>query len=133
MARKAVFDTNILISGYLWKGSARQAIEKVRQGEWIHLVSKDAIEELVRVLAYPKFGLTPHEMEPIIFDLMEISEYVELTSRIEAIKDDPTDNIFLALAADGQADVLVSGDHHLLDLKEFNGIPIIPLRKFLNR
>jgi putative PIN family toxin of toxin-antitoxin system len=133
VARKVVFDTNILISGYLWKGSARQAIEKVRQGEWIHLVSKDTIEELVRVLAYPKFGLTPREMEPIIFDLMEISEYVEVTSRIEAIKDDPTDNIFLALAADGQADVLVSGDHHLLDLKEFNGIPIIPLRKFLNR
>ena len=133
MARRVVFDTNVLISGYLWKGSARKAIEKVRQGEWTHLVSKDAIEELIRVLAYRKFRLNPQEMEPIILDLMKISEYVEVKSQIEVIKDDPTDNIFLALAVDGKADVIVSGDHHLLDLKEFHDIPIIPLRKFLIR
>ena len=51
-SRKVVFDTNILISGYLWKGSPRRAIDKVRRGEWIHLVSEETIEELIRVLAY---------------------------------------------------------------------------------
>jgi len=50
---------------------------------------------------------------------------------IDLVKADPTDNIFLNLAIDGQADVIVSGDHHLLDLKEFNNIPIISVRKFL--
>lgn len=130
-SRKVVFDTNVLISGYLWKGSPRRAIDKIRRGEWIHLVSEETIEELIRVLAYAKFGLKPEEIEPIIRDLMAISEYVEVRSKIDLVKADPTDNIFLNLAIDGQADVIVSGDHHLLDLKEFNDIPITSVRKFL--
>ena len=130
-SRKVVFDTNILISGYLWKGSPRRAIDKIRRGEWIHLVSEETIEELIRVLAYAKFGLKPEEIEPIIRDLMAISEYVEVRSKIDLVKADPRDNIFLNLAIDGQADVIVSGDHHLLDLKEFNDIPITSVRKFL--
>jgi putative PIN family toxin of toxin-antitoxin system len=130
-SRKVVFDTNILISGYLWKGSPRRAIDKVRRGEWIHPVSEETIEELIRVLAYAKFGLKPEEIEPIIRDLMAISKYVEVRSKIDLVKADPTDNIFLNLAIDGQADVIVPGDHHLLDLKEFNEIPIISVRRFL--
>ena len=131
MARKVVFDTNVLISGYLWKGLARRALEKVRSREWALLISNDAIDELIRVLAYDKFGLKPEEIGPIVRDLTEISEFVEVRTQIQIIEDDPTDNIFLALAIDGGADVIVSGDHHLLDLEEFEGIPIIPTRKFL--
>jgi len=126
-----VFDTNVLISGYLWKGMARRALEKVRSREWALLISNDAIDELIRVLAYDKFGLKPEEIGPIVRDLTEISEFVEVRTQIQIIEDDPTDNIFLALAIDGGADVIVSGDHHLLDLEEFEGIPITSIRKFL--
>jgi len=127
-----VFDTNVLISGYLWKGPPRRAIEKVRSGEWTLIVSKDTIDELIRVLAYNKFGLKPEEIEPIVRDLVEISEFVEVRSQLRIIQEDPTDNIFLNLAIDGPADVIVSGDHHLLDLSEFRGIPITTVRKFLS-
>jgi len=58
VARRVVFDTNILISGYLWQGSAREAIERVRDEEWTLLVSRETIDELIRVLAYRKFGLS---------------------------------------------------------------------------
>lgn len=127
-----MFDTNVLISGYLWKGPPRRAIEKVRSGEWTLIVSKDTIDELIRVLAYNKFGLKPEEIEPIVRDLVEISEFVEVRSQLRIIQEDPTDNIFLNLAIDGPADVIVSGDHHLLDLSEFRGIPITTVRKFLS-
>jgi hypothetical protein len=70
VARRAVFDTDILISGYLWKGPPRQAIEKVRDKECNLLVSKETIAELIRVLAYRKFGLSPEEIQPIIEDLL---------------------------------------------------------------
>ena len=130
-SRRAVFDTNILISGYLWKGVARQALEKVRGDEWKHLVSKDTVDELIRVLAYSKFNLTAAEIDPIVRDLLAISEYVNVKSRVEIVVADPTDNVFLELALDGQANVIVSGDHHLLDLKTFNAIPILSIRKFL--
>jgi putative PIN family toxin of toxin-antitoxin system len=132
VARRAVFDTNILISGYLWKGPPRQAIEKVRDKEWTLLVSKDTIAELIRVLAYRKFGLSPEEIQPIIEDLSRISEIVEVTTKVTAIRADLTDNMFLALAVDGRAEVIVSGDHHLLDLRQFTGIPIIRVRRFLH-
>ena len=131
MARRAVFDTNILISGYLWKGPPRQAIEKVRDKEWTLLVSKDTVAELIRVLAYRKFGLSPEEIQPIIEDLLRISETVEVTTKVAAIRADLTDNMFLALAVDGRAEVIVSGDHHLLDLRQFTGIPIVRVRRFL--
>jgi putative PIN family toxin of toxin-antitoxin system len=78
VARRVVFDTNVLISGYLWKGPPRRAIEKVRSGEWTLIVSKDTIDELIRVLGYNKFGLKPEEIEPIVRDLVEISEFVEV-------------------------------------------------------
>ena len=131
-SRRVVFDTNVLISGYLWKGLARRALDKVRRGEWIHLVSQETVEERIRVLAYDKFGLKPEEMEPIVGDLTAISEYVEVKSKMDLVKADPSDNIFLNLAMDGEANVIVSGDHHLLDLKEFNDIPIISVRKFIS-
>jgi len=129
--RRAVFDTNVLISGYLWKGAARQALEKVRSSTWRHLVSKDTTDELIRVLAYSKFNLTAREIDPIVQDLLGFSEFVNVKSRVEVVSADPTDNIFLELALDGKAKVIVSGDHHLLDLKSFNNIPILTIRKFL--
>ncbi|MBI3000507.1 MAG: putative toxin-antitoxin system toxin component, PIN family, partial [Deltaproteobacteria bacterium] len=131
VAKRAVFDTNVLVSAYLWTGPARRALEKARSGEWILLNSRQTTDELIRVLAYDKFGLRADEIQPIIEDLSDISEFVEFKTQVEIITRDPTDNIFLSLAIDGQADAIVSGDHHLLDIKKFKGIPIITVRKFL--
>lgn len=133
MAKRVVFDTNVLVSGYLWQGLPRRALERIRSDDWTLLVSKDAIDELIRVLAYNKFGLNSEEIEPIIFDLTKITEFVEVKSKLQAIKEDPTDNIFLSLAVDGQAHLIVSGDHHILNLGEYRGIRIVPVRKFLNQ
>jgi len=131
VARRVVFDTNILISGYLWKGPPRQAIEKVSDKEWTLLISKETTDELIRVLAYRKFSLSPEEIQPIVEDLFRISEIIEVTTKVTAIRTDLTDNMFLALAVDGSAEVIVSGDHHLLDIRQFADVPIIRVRRFL--
>lgn len=52
---RAVFDTNILISAYLWGGTPRRALELVRAGHVDLVSATEAIEEFVRVLGYPKF------------------------------------------------------------------------------
>lgn len=65
-------------------------------------------------------------------DLTKISHFLEVKTTVEIIKNDPTDNVFLALAIDGKAEIIVSGDHHLLDLGSFKGIPIVRVRKFLS-
>jgi predicted nucleic acid-binding protein len=46
---------------------------------------------------------------------------------------DPDDEMFLACPLDGQADVIVSGDHHLLDLGVYRDIPIMIARRFLEQ
>ena len=94
-------------------------------------MSDETVNELIRVLAYSKIGLTAAEMEPIIQDLLSISEYVKVKSQLNIIVADPTDNIFLNLALDGYAEVIVSGDHHLLDVKRYRNISILSVRKFL--
>ncbi len=59
------------------------------------------------------------------------AEFVEKESKISAIVADPTDNVFLECAIDGNADYIISGDRHLLDLGMYNGIQIIRVREFL--
>ncbi|VBB42707.1 conserved hypothetical protein [uncultured Desulfatiglans sp.] len=49
---------------------------------------------------------------------------------IEAVEKDPSDNMFLSAAAEGRADYIISGDHHLTGLGFFRGIPIVTPSRF---
>jgi predicted nucleic acid-binding protein len=49
MIKRVVFDTNILISGYLWGGIPRKALGKTRAKEWILVISNEIIKEFIRV------------------------------------------------------------------------------------
>ena len=49
------------------------------------------------------------------------------------VVEDPSDDIYLLAASEGQADAVVSGDSHLLALRRFEGIPIVPPREFIQR
>jgi predicted nucleic acid-binding protein len=62
---------------------------------------------------------------------LEGAEVVSPQTRITRITEDPTDNRVLEAAVEGQADYIVSGDGHLLDLREHDGIPIVTPRDFL--
>ena len=130
MTKRVVFDTNILISGYLWGGIPRKALEKTRTKEWILVISNESIKEFIRVLSYSKFALTASEIQPLITDLGESAEFVEVKSSVEIIKEDPSDNILLSLALDGGASYIVSGDSHLLNLKRYKDIEIITAKQF---
>jgi predicted nucleic acid-binding protein len=92
------------------------------------------MEEIFRVLAYPKFGLTENE----ILDLVEgeLLPYVEPvigTGKSSVSCPDPDDEKFLSCAERAKADALVSGDAHLLRLKRFWGCPILTMEIFLKR
>ena len=57
---------------------------------------------------------------------------VEGEGVVDVIKADPTDNKYLACAHEGEADYIVSGDHHLLDLGAYEGIQIITASEFIS-
>ena len=130
---KIVIDTNIFISSVLFKGRADKLVELWKKSEFVFLISKDVLEEYIQVLSYPKFSLTKEEIKYIIEEtLLPFVKIVKVSSCIEIIKDDISDNKFISLAIDGKADFIVSGDKHLLGLNKVDDIKIIPLKKFLS-
>jgi len=129
---KLVFDTNILISGYLWAGRPRQAIRVVKSGAFKLLYCRESIDELIRVLSM-KFGLDSEEIFRIVLDIQTMGKNMTVISKEQPITDDATDNLFINLAIDGNAKIIVSGNSHLLRLKEYKEIEIMTVYEFLRR
>lgn len=132
MKETLIFDTNVLISGYLWKGKPRQALKLVKSAKLRLLTCKKTIDELVRVLS-KKFGLDAVEIYRVVLDLESMGKNIDVISKDHPINDDPSDNVFINLAIDGNARLIVSGDSHLLKLKSYGGIEIITVDEFVRR
>ena len=129
--KKVVLDTNIYISGLAFMGSAPRGILEMAQAFSFHLlISKQIISEIRGVLRV-KFAYSQEKLALLENLLLNICELVEPSVRISLIKDDPDDNKILECAKEGKADIIVSGDKHLLKIKEFKGIKIIKAREFL--
>ena len=133
MPPKAVLDTNVVISAVLFGGELDRMVKLWRKKKFIFLISREILEEYVRVLAYPKFKLLKGDIDRIIYEeILPYTESLIVKAKIHFIKEDPTDNIFLECAKQGKAHYLVSGDKHLLSLKNYNGLKIISPGEFLS-
>ncbi len=129
---RVVLDTNVFISSILFSGEVSSLADLWKDRVFTPLVSKQVLEEYIRVLSYPKFNLKHEEIDYIIKDkFLLYSEPVKVIRRIDLIKDDPEDNKFLSLSASGKADYIVSGDRHILDLKNWKQGHILSVREFL--
>ena len=129
---RAVLDSNVVISALLFGGRASPLVPAWKHGRFTWLISQVLVQEYVRVLHYPKFKLTRDEIRALIEE--EILPYgtpVTVTRVRRVIAADPSDNDVLACALVGRADRIVSGDHHLRDLKVYRGIPIVSPVEFL--
>jgi putative PIN family toxin of toxin-antitoxin system len=136
---RAVLDTNVIVSGVISrKGAPVELLDAWRQRQFLLLSSPTIIAEVIAVLRYPrilkKYPLSDEEINRIInlleHDALLVSGNVEVAGDLPA---DPHDEKFLTCALDGQADVIVSGDHHLLDLKVYQGIKVCAPRQFLEQ
>lgn len=127
---RIVLDTNVLISAYLYGGVPRQILEQGRTGKIDILTSKQTEREFVRVLSYEKFALSAQEILPIINDFRTIAEEIIITSTARLIEEDVSDNLFLNLALDGEANLIISGDKHLKGLGKYGKIRIIDTGTF---
>jgi putative PIN family toxin of toxin-antitoxin system len=130
MRPRVVLDTNVLVSGLLG-GTATEVIRWWRAGAFDLILSEEIRDEYAAVLNRPKFKLPPWVVQELLGHIRDQAEWIVQSSEIKAVARDPSDNKFLEAAVTGQADWLVSGDKDLLDLGEFDGIPIIPPREFL--
>ncbi|GAI29205.1 unnamed protein product [marine sediment metagenome] len=128
---RAVVDTNVFISSTLYEGYASKLLSYWQRGRFIYLISKEVLEEYIRVLSYPRFRLTEEEIKWIIQkELLPYIETVKIKIPVSVIKTDPSDNIFLSAAVEGKVSFIVSGDRHLLALKKYQDVQIIKVREF---
>jgi len=80
---------------------------------------------------YPKFTFTREQKKIFITLILEIAKLTEITGKIKVIEEDEDDNIIIETAEVGNADFIISGDEHLLKLKEYNKIKIVTASNFL--
>jgi putative PIN family toxin of toxin-antitoxin system len=127
-----VLDTNVLISGLLWRGAPHECLLSA-EAKLYELVSAESIFTELRDKLIEKFENTADEAEEILMGLRRCASIVTLSGRSGWVAEDPDDDKFIECALIGHADVIVSGDHHLLDLGAVEGIPVLSPRQFLQR
>ncbi len=129
---KAVFDTNVYVSAVAFGGKLeilfRLSWSPRRQFKLY--TSNEILKETVRVLASDKFQFTREEIADAVATIIEAADVVEPKTKISVVSDEP-DNRILECAVKAKADLIVSGDSHLLDLKEYKGIRILKPAQFL--
>ena len=136
---RVVLDTNLFVSSVLVKsGLPAQALQAWRERKFVLLVSPAIVAEIRHTLNYDrirrKYRITDEDIGDLILLLEKNGLLVDgLADTSGVIPDDPDDERILACAIDGQADLIVSGDRHLLDLESYADIPIITARDFLER
>jgi putative PIN family toxin of toxin-antitoxin system len=129
---RVVLDTNVLVSALLFAGPIGRLVSLWRERRIVLLLSKDVFIECLRVLAYPKFKLSGEEIKALVEEyVLPFAEMVTVAEASVVIREDPADDKFLALAAAGRAHDIVSGDKHLLALREYRGVKIVTPREFL--
>lgn len=129
---RIVADTNTLVSGFGWGGAPGIVVDAILAGRLTMITSPLLLEELDRVLRYPKLAPVFPEPERILALLTAIAEPVEPPLRLAVLADEP-DNRVLEAAVAGQADAIVTGDAELLALRVYESIPILTARQLAER
>jgi len=131
MGKKIVVDTNILISALGWDGPQRKLYRLCLRGNFELCLSRSILHELVRVMGYSKFKFTKEETASFLNSILEIATILNPRKKLRIIKEDPPNNRVLECAVEVGANAIISGDNHLLQLKEFKGIKILSAAEFL--
>ena len=129
---RVVLDTNAVISALLFSGVSSKLVSLWQDGLITPLLSREILDEELRVLSYRKFELTEKEIKELIQEeILPYAEVVKPKRRLRVIQRDPADNKFLECAVAGKAGVIVSGDKDLLSLDQYRKIRIQSPAQFL--
>ena len=131
---RVVLDTNTLISALLFSGTASRLVPLWQSRRITVLVSKEILQEYLRVLAYPKFQLGDHEIRALVEEeLLPFAETIRVRRRLAVVRRDPEDDKFLECAVAGRAEYLMTGDRDLREFGSYRGITILTVGEFLER
>ena len=129
---RIVLDTNVLISVVVYGGNPRKILKAAISGAFGISVSETLIQELQDVLQRPQFGLGVQFIQNTVAELTSIAEWVAPAKHHLLVKDDPSDNLVLDCAVAADADYLVTGDKHLLQLQKCGTVKILNPQQFMD-
>lgn len=133
---RIVLDTNILVSAAINKlGIPRQLFKLWRSGKLILVTSRFQLNELSRVLHYKRIRKNYPLKEEYVGKFLAVigkSSVVVSPGTIPEVVVDQDDNQILAAAVAGKVNAIVSGDEHLLELKNYRRIKIVTAKRFLD-
>jgi len=132
MPERVVFDTNIWISGLLWRGKPYGCLLLARTGVVQPVYCQAMAAELAQKLRQV-FGFSENHVRAVLYDLRRTSEVMEITGNLHVVAADPDDDKFVECALVAGASLIVSGDHHLLELEEYEGTLILSVAEFIAR
>ncbi len=131
---RVVLDINVVLSALVFGGGAAGRVRRAwQQGAILPLASTATVQELVRVLAYPKFRLLQAVRDELLADYLPYTETVRIPQPPPQVPEcrDVLDEPFMHLAVAGNAQVLVSGDRDLLaiaaEFEQASACPILTL------
>jgi putative PIN family toxin of toxin-antitoxin system len=127
VTRRALCDTNVLVSAFIAGGPPSRVIEASIDGRIELMLADPVIDELERVLTL-KLGFEPERVRDITALLIDISvaRIAAPTQPVEAITGDRDDDVVLACGVNAGVQIIVSGDRrHMLPVREHRGIRII--------
>jgi putative PIN family toxin of toxin-antitoxin system len=134
---RAVIDTNVLLSGLIWRGTPHLLLERIRAGTLTLVSSPALIAELAGIIVRPKFSTTlarsSTDPERMLAEVRFLAEIIEPPPLPVPVSRDPDDDAVLALAVAPQPDLIISGDADLLTLGSHAGIPIVTPAEALAR
>jgi putative PIN family toxin of toxin-antitoxin system len=127
---KAVFDTNIFISAFVFPGGrGEEAYLKAVKGKF-QLVSSLAILAEVANKLKDKFYWDEGMIRAALKNISRVAEIKKIEPYLSILSDEP-DNRIIECAEKGEAGFIVTGDKHLLSLKKYKKISIVTLSNFL--
>lgn len=132
---RVTLDTNVLVSGTFWSGEAFRLLLLIERAGVRCFLSKDILMEYARVVhsdeIVDKIEEKHLDVKSSVIKTLEMCELVEPKRKIDAVKEDPSDNKILECAVEARADFIVTYNKHLLKIREFEGIRIVSPTEFL--
>lgn len=134
---RVIFDANIYISALLKPGGLQaQLLKQALAGRFQLVLSESIFKEICRVLNYEKIAkrlpFSKAQVKKFLERLVETTAWTGDEIHV-SVCEDPEDDIYLSCAKESQAKFLVSGDQHLLKIKQFEETEIVSSKEFLNK
>ena len=129
---KIVVDANVFVSSYFWGGNPRKIFERIIAGLDELYITQEILDEVKDVVGRPKFHADMNEIKLYISSIEEMANKINVKEKIKTESRDQDDDKYIECAISGDVEYIISGDIHLLEIKECENIKIIKAKDYLD-